>query len=262
MAEREENSALIALAELRHLEADRVAAEEAKRRAKEEAERKAREEAERKAREEAERKAKAEAERIAREQAEREAREREERLRLQEAELRARAEQERLLREEQLRLDAQVKMTEKKARPLWLTVTPIVLGVILIGGGIFAKMKMDEQDEQAEAQRIAAEKRAEEDRKAREELMAALKELKDQQDRIEREKGELEERLGKVTDEAEKARLLAALKAKEDELEANKASQKKTGGTAKKSDDGGGISDKPKKPAIEVKKTDDPLDGL
>ena len=44
MADRDENSALIALAELRNLEADRVAAEEAKRRAKEDAERKAREE--------------------------------------------------------------------------------------------------------------------------------------------------------------------------------------------------------------------------
>ena len=93
--------------------------------------------------------------------------------------------------------------------------------------------------------------------------MAALKELKKQQDRIERDKGELEARLGKVTDEAEKARLLAEIKAKDAELAANKASQKKTGGGAKKSDNGrGGISDKRKRPGINVIRTDDPLDSL
>ena len=38
----------------------------------------------------------------------------------QEAELRAKAENEARLQEEQMRLDAQVQMAEKKARPVWL----------------------------------------------------------------------------------------------------------------------------------------------
>jgi len=262
MAEREENSALIALAELRNLEADRVASEDAKRRAKEEAERKAREEAERKVREAAERKAREEAERIAREQAEREARDREERLRLQEAELRARAEQERLLREEQLRLDAQVKMTEKNARPLWLKVTPVILGIGLIVGGVIAKNTIDEQNQLAEQERNEARKRDEENRKAQEALMAELKGLKSEQERLAREKAELDAKLDKVTDEAERARLLAEIDKKNAELAANQAKQTRGSGGGKKSSSGDSGTITPKKPGIEVKKTDDPLDGL
>lgn len=265
MADREENSALIALAELRNLEAERVAGEEAKRRAKEEAERRAREEAERKAREEAERIAKEEAARLAAEQAAREAREREERLRLQEAELRTRAEQEARLREEQMRLDAQIKMTEKKARPLWLTVTPIVLGVLLIGGVIYGKSVYDEQNERAEADRIAAQRRDEEQRKLMETLTAQLNELKGQQEKLEKERAELEGKLDTITDEAERAKIQAEIDKRnaalaENESKQKKASKAKTGGSSGSSGSSGSTT--PKKPAIEVKKTDDPLDGL
>jgi colicin import membrane protein len=259
-----ENSALIALSALKDLEANRVADIEADKRAKEEATRRAREEAERKAREEAERLAKEEAERLARLAAEQEARDREERLRLQEAELRARAEQQARLQEEQMRLDAQVKLAEKKAKPVWLYVT---IGVLVVGlgiGGYFANERFKRQDEeakvaaaaQAEATRIAGEQK-----KAIDQLMGELKGLKDEQDRLEKEKKALDDRINTVTDAAEKARLEAEKRALEGKLDENKKKQTTKRGQTKP----GGDDSKPEKSkgGITVKKNvDDPLDGL
>jgi len=149
-----ENSALMALSELKNLEADRVRQEEDARRAAEEAERRAREEAERIAREEAERRAAAEAARLEAERVAREEREREERLRIQEAEARARAEQEARLKEEQMRLDAQVKLSEEKAKPKW----PLVVVPMLVLGLGFAGFMVWKSQQEAEAR--AAEKAA------------------------------------------------------------------------------------------------------
>jgi hypothetical protein len=260
-----ENSALIALSELKNLEANRVADVESAKKAREEAERRAREEAERRAREEAERIAKEEAERQARIAAEKEARDREERLRLQEAELRARAEQQARLAEEQMRLDAQVKLAEKKAKPVWLYA---IIGVLVVGlgiGGYFAYDYTVKQDAKAaadaEAARIAKEaqdKKDAENKKALDALMAELKSLKDEQNRLEGERKSLADKLNTVTDAAERQKLLDAQKELDNKIADNKRKQ------VKKSSSGEGEA-KPEKSkgGITVKKNvDDPLDGL
>lgn len=260
-----ENSALIALGELKNLEAARVADIESERRAREEAERRVREEAERKAREEAERRAKAEAERIARETAEREAREREERLRLQEAELRAKAEQEARLKEEQMRLDAQVKLAEKKARPIWLygILAALVIG-IGVGGYFIYQWKQDSERKAAE---LAAQREAE--KKEQDAAMAALlaefKGLQEEQARMAKEKEDIENKLQNVTDATERQRLLAEKEKLDRELEANEEKQKKNKGKTSTAKTGGSGEPKPEKSkgGITVNKNvDDPLDGL
>ncbi len=257
-----ENSALIALSELKNLEANRVADIESAKRAKEEAERRAREDAERRAREEAERIAREEADRLAKLAAEKEARDREERLRLQEADLRARAEQEARLKEEQMRLDAQVKLAEKKAKPVWLYA---VLGVLVIGLGIggwqayeYVK-RQDEQDRQdkeaAAIAKAAQDKRDAEQKAAMAALMSELKGLKDEQNRLEGERKTLADKLNNVTDAAERERLLKQQADLDNKIADNKKKQ------VKKADGG----DKPEKSkgGITVKKNvDDPLDGL
>lgn len=72
----------------------------------------------------------------------------------------------------------------------------------------------------------AANAKADEERRAREELITALKQLKEEQDKIQREKVELEGKLDEVTDEAERASLLAQIQAKDAELAANAAKQR------------------------------------
>ena len=91
-----------------------------------------------------ERRAAEEAARFEAERQAREALEREERLRVQEAEARARAEQEARLKEEPMRLDAQVKLSEEKAKPKWpLVVVPVlVLGLGL--GALFVGQQIGE----------------------------------------------------------------------------------------------------------------------
>lgn len=95
----------------------------------------------------------------------------------------------------------------------------------------------------------AANAKADEDRRAREELVAALKQLKEQQDKIQSEKAELEGKLDKVTDEAERASLIAQIQAKDAELAANAAKMRSRANVDTK-------------PVLEVKNTPDPLDGL
>jgi colicin import membrane protein len=257
-----ENSALIALSELKNLEANRVADIESAKKAKEDAERRAREEAERRAREEAERVAKAEAERLARLAAEQEARDREERLRLQEADLRARAEQEARLKEEQMRLDAQVKLAEKKAKPVWLFA---VLGLLVVGLGIGGWQfyeYTERQAEQARVEKAAQDKKDAEQKAAMAALMGELKGLKDEQTRLEKEKQDLDNRLNNVTDAAEKQRLLAEKAALDAQIADNASKQtKKRGQTGGKTD--GETKPEKSKGGITVKKNvDDPLDGL
>ena len=248
-----ENSALIALSELKNLEANRVADIESAKQAKEDSERRAREEAERIA--------KAEADRLAKLAAEQEARDREERLRLQEADLRARAEQEGRLKEEQMRLDAQVKLAEKKAKPVWLYAALGLLVVGLAGGGYWAYDNAQKVAEETRVARAAQERRDAEQKAAMEALVAELKGLKDEQDKLQRQKQELDDKLNNVTDAAEKSRLLAEKAALDAQLADNANKQtKKRGQTSKPA---GGGDEKPKsKGGVSVTKTDDPLDGL
>ncbi|MBL8183182.1 MAG: hypothetical protein JNL64_16450, partial [Blastocatellia bacterium] len=95
-------------------------------------------------------------------------------------------------------------------------------------------------------------------------LMAELKGLKDEQDRLEKEKKDLDERLKNVTDETEKQRLLAEKAALDAQLADNTKKQTRTRKTSGGSS-GGGDDPKPEKSkgGITVKKNvDDPLDGL
>ena len=240
-----ENSALIALSELKNLEANRVADIESAKKAKEDGERRAREDAERRAREEAARIAKDEADRLAKLAAEQEARDREERLRLQEADLRARAEQEARLKEEQMRLDAQVKLAEKKAKPLWLYA---VLGMLVIGlggGGYWVYSNNQRQAEEAKVAKVAQEKRDAEQKAAMEALVAELRGLKDEQDKLQKQKQELDNKLNNVTDAAEKSRLLAEKAALDAQLADNASKQtKKRGQTSKPAGGGDEIIDR------------------
>jgi len=260
-----ENSALIALSELKNLEANRVADIESQRKAKEDSERRAREEAERRAREEAERIAKEEADRLAKLAAEKEARDREERLRLQEADLRARAEQEARLKEEQMRLDAQVKLAEKKAKPIWLYA---VLGLLVVGLGVGGWQFVEytnKQEEQQRQDRAAQAKKDAEQKAAMDALMAELKGLKDEQTRLESEKQALDAKLNNVTDAAEKQRLLAEKAALDAQIAENASKQTKKRGQTGKPASGDGGESKPEKSkgGVVVKKNvDDPLDGL
>lgn len=270
-----ENSALTALSELRNLEADRVATEDSERRAREEADRRARADAERRARDEAERIARLQAEENARQMAEREAREREERIRVSEAEVRARAESEGRLREEQLRLDAQMKLAEKKARPKW----PLMVVPVLVAGvGFAGYLAWDNQRKaDVEAQRSA-------DQKAEHEAaLAAITEklnaLENEQKKLETDKAELDKKLGQATTDAERAKLLAEKQELERKLDANAEQQdvtadqggvkrekkKKSGSSSSSSSSKEEKPDAPppgRKDKIDLGESDDPLSGL
>jgi len=273
-----ENSALVALSELRNLEAGRVAKEEAERLARLEAERQAQEAAERRVREEAERRAQEEADRIARERAEREAREREERIRVQEAEARARAEQEARLQEEQMRIDAQMRSAERQNRPKWPMYAIPVL-VLLVGGiGYFA---YDSNQKAAEQARLAEERAAaaaEQARLADEEKARKLEERDAQiaaiTEEISRLKGELES----ADNDEDRARIAEEIKAQQEAMVDGKAPARKRRSSRSGSKSTGkstaSAADKeedapPAKPIVQGRKDkvsmgggDDPLSGL
>jgi colicin import membrane protein len=271
-----ENSALVALSELKNLEANRVAQEEAERLAAIEAERQAREAAERAAREQAERIAREQAEQYAREQAEREAREREERIRVQEADARARAEQEARLREEQMRIDAQMRMAEKKAKPKWPLVVVPILVVVLGFGGFLSWQSAKHADEQAqrdaeERARLIAEKEKQDAVLA--EITAEIKRLKEEQAALEESKSDLDKRLAAAQTDAERARILAEKQDLEDKLEENKAKQtrsntkRKVGSSSSSSSKDAAAAEpepliKGRKDKINLGGGDDPLSGL
>jgi len=261
MTVRDENSTLIALSELWNLEADRVAKIEDERQARQEAERRARQEAERRARREAERRAREVAEKIAKTNAEREQEEREARLRLQEVELRTRAEQEARLRVEQMRLDAQIKITEKKkAGPLWLAVTPIILGISLVVGGYAAWDTIESRDRSAQAEREQAAERDEEHRKVLAALTAHFAELKAEQDHLESQRAELDRKIKEVKDESKRRLLLAEKTALDDQLDHN--ARKRRDNRGKPRSQATTKTAETKKPTLKISESDDPLAGL
>ena len=163
-----------------------------------------------------------------------------------------------------MRLDAQVKLAEKSAKPMWLYA---VLGLLIVGvgvGGYMFYQYTERTAAEAEQQRIAQEA----ERKKRDEEFAAiakeLKGLQEEQSRIRSQKDDIENQLKNVKDESEKQRLLAEKAALDQQLAASDEKIKKNKGkTTAKS----GGSDEPKtekpKGGITVKKNvDDPLDGL
>ncbi|MFV8756570.1 hypothetical protein ACNOYE_38990 [Nannocystaceae bacterium ST9] len=170
-----------------------------------------------------------------------------------ETEARARAEQEARLREEQMRLDAQVKMAERKKTPYWLYATAGVLAIGVAVGGYFAYQKVQENEA------IAAQQ--EEDRKKHEAESAAqakvIADLEAEKAKLEKEQAELdkaqkdlEAKLASATTDAEKAALLAEkakLDADQDSLTKKK---KKVGGG------GGSSSSGPSKPPATKERKD------
>jgi cell division septum initiation protein DivIVA len=158
-----------------------------------------------------------------------------------------------------MRLDAQVKMAERKKTPYWLYITAGVLFVGLIGGGIFFYQKRQESD--AENKRIAAELAAKKQEVL--ELEAKATQLQAEQEAAQAKQKELETSLASATSEADKARIQGEIdkqKAEQErlakELAANKTKRGGGGG-------GGGGSTKTKdsgrKDKIELVGGDGPL---
>jgi hypothetical protein len=247
---REENSALLALAELRNLESGRIADEQRRRSEEAQARHLAAMEAQRRAREEAEQAARAQHEALARARAEAEARAREEQSRLYEAEMRARIEHESRLQREQARLEAQMRLAEKAAAPRWpFVAVPLLVATVAIAGTLAFRGAQ-------EAERQAA--LLEQDRKHQDEQIAAitakLDELEDEQARLERERSELVVQLNAATSEAERAEL----QAKQDELDRKLEKNAEARGT-KPTPKRPPAAKKPPRGVIEVGDTKDPL---
>jgi colicin import membrane protein len=258
----EENSALVALAELRNLEDSRKAEEERRRSAEAQARHLAALEAERREREEAERIAREEREALARAQAEADARARDEQARLHEAEMRARMEHEERLRREQMRLEAQMRISETTASPRWpYAVVPLLAAAVAIAGTLAWRSAAD-------TERVA--ELAERDRRAQDEQIAAisakLDALEDEQARLERERTELVTQLDAATSEAQREALREQQAELDAKIAANAKAQGKKPSTGKKPapkpakpSDG---ETKPSRPPIVIDDTTDPLAGL
>jgi hypothetical protein len=172
MAEAQENSVLTSLKELRRQEEERVSQEKAKAAAKAEADRRAKEETERRAKEEAEQARREEENRKKRVEDEKLAREREESLRVEEAERRARIDAEMKLQHERMRLEVQARAAvQSKPTPKGLIIG-IVVGVLVIGAGVVAKIKSDHAAAEAQARIVAQKEKDELLRKQQEQEMA------------------------------------------------------------------------------------------
>ncbi|MCA9650050.1 MAG: hypothetical protein KC501_09085 [Myxococcales bacterium] len=242
-----ETSALFALSELQALEADRVRAEQQAREAAAAAERLAREQAAQRERELAEQRA---AEEAARLRAQREAeleRERQEQLRLREAEAIARAEHEARLRREQLHLEAQIRLAERKAKPKWpLAVVPVLL-LGLVGAG--AMLWHGEREAEREAALHAAEAQARADDFAA--MSEKLDRLTAEQAQLQQDRALLLQQIAAAkNDEAAATALKEKLDALDAKIASNDDAQRKAGG------DGKGRGTKPRatrKPPRETK---------
>ncbi len=258
-----ENSALLALAELRNLESNRVESEAMRRSAEAQARHLATKEAERRAQEEAERIAREHEHAHAVARAEAEARAREEQARLQEAEMRARLDQETRLRSEQLRLEAQMRMAERAAAPRWpWLVVPGLIAAVAVAGTLAWRSAAEAE---READEVALDRQAQEDQIAA--IAAKLDALEDEQARLVHEREQLELQLEVATTAAERDALLAKQAELDAKIVANggtKPAAKPTGKkptkpTIKPKPD---EPTKPGRPPIVIDDTTDPLAGL
>jgi colicin import membrane protein len=166
--QREENSVLFSLKELRRMEDDRIRQEDDDKRAQIEAARREREEAERRAIEEAEQRRRDDEDRVRRSEEERIAKEREGNLRLAEAERRARVEGEMRIQEERMRLEIQSRKASSPLKAIFAAVGVVVV----LAGAVVIKLRSDQQAErEANAARLiqmeqeAARKEAENQRR-------------------------------------------------------------------------------------------------
>lgn len=258
-----DNSALIALSTLRDLEADRVRHDHQLRAAAVEAERLARVQREEQAREAIERAA---AEQAAREHAEQLARferDRQDRLRLLEAEARARAEHDARLLQEQLRLQAQVRMSEERAKPRWPWLVVPVLALGLLGAGAIVW----QGQKQEAAEQIAAQKSASAQAQSIAAINAKLDALEADQARLQSERDALEAELAAAGgDEAKQADLRAQLDAVDGKIARNDRSLGKPGRTKRPRTSKPTADAKPVKPrtrpTLDVSDSNDPLAGI
>jgi hypothetical protein len=175
--QREENSVLFSLKELRRMEDDRIRKEDDDRRSQEEAAVRARADAERRAIEEAERTRREAEERVRKTEEERLGRDREEQMRLAEAERRARVEGEMRLQHERMRLEVQHRKVSSPVKAILIAVSVVVV----IAGGVVYKLWSDQQTELAtqRAERIRFEQESakrEAESQKRFEAMVAQKE--------------------------------------------------------------------------------------
>lgn len=259
-----ENSALLALAELRNLESNRVESESMRRSAEAQARHLAAKEAERRAQEEAERIAREHEHALAVARAEAEARAREEQARLQEAEMRARVDQEARLRSEQLRLEAQMRMAERAAAPRWpwLVVPGLIAAVAVAGTLAWRSAAEAERD----ADEVALERQGREDQLAA--IAAKLDALEDEQARLVHEREQLELQLEVATTAAERDALLAKQAELDAKIAANSGTKPATKPTGKKPTKPTKPTTKPDEPTkpgrppIVIDDTTDPLAGL
>jgi hypothetical protein len=239
--QREENSVLFSLKELRRLEDDRIRQEHDERLAKAEAERQEREASQRRATEEAERLRREEIDRVQRAVDEKENRSREEQMRLAEAERRARIEGEHRLQEERMRLEIQ---SRKHSSPMKGIAVAVGVMVVLAGGLLF-KVRSDNNAE-LEASRAAALKQEQEFAKREQETQRKYQAMVDQKSRD----------LATAKSEEERNRIRKEM---EDEREKERARRDRTRRQATTP------SNRPSTPPA-VKRpreiTDDPLDGL
>jgi hypothetical protein len=153
--QREENSVLFSLKELRRMEDDRIRKEDDEQRAQREAEQQAREAAERRATEEAERLVREKEENARKAEEEVRAREREHHLRLAEAERRARVEGEMQLQAERMRLEVHARKVSSPVKGIAIAVGIVVV----VFGGVIWKLRADAsaQLEAQQAERIRVE---------------------------------------------------------------------------------------------------------
>lgn len=265
MANREP-SALIALSMLRELEADRVRHDHQVRAAAAEAERLARERQEQQARALAERIAAEEAARQAAKQAARLEQEHRDRLRIMEAEARARVEHDARLQQEQLRLAAQVRMSEQRAKPRWpLAVVPALVLGLLGTGAIVWQERQETEHERVQAELLAAERA-----QVMQAVTAKLDALEAEQTRLQGQREALEAELAAAKDDAAKAALQGKLAAVDEKIASNdqargKPSRPKRPRVSKP--DGALADAKPPKPPrtrplLDVSDTKEPLAGI
>jgi hypothetical protein len=224
MAERKENSVLFSLRELKNIETDRVKEEEDAKKAADEAARLAREADERQKRDDAERRRREAEEAEHRRHAEVERQKREEQLRLDEAERRARIDAQARLEEQRLKMEIEAAAQTKK--PTGLIAVASLLGILVIGLGVFAYMR-HQKGEEERRKALMAQADAEASKKREAELQRELDELQAESDRLDTEyKKTLAEMAS--ADEAKKKDLEKRLADLDKQREVNKAKMQNT----------------------------------
>lgn len=261
-----ENSGLLALAELRELESNRLAQIEAARVEAARARAAEHEAAERRAAEAATLTAAAEREATRRALEQRRALELEEQRRVDRIAAQARLDQQERLRAEAARLEQQMRAAERASRPRWpYAVIPVLVAVLG-----FAVVKT--WHDSGEADRLAQANAA--DRSSYDQQMAAvagrLDALAAKQQRLEQERSELERKLAAAASDAERDEITARVEAIDRELDTVPKSSTAKPTKAKPKDP------KAKPPAVKVPTGEtpptrkpivvgdgkDPLDGL